>query len=103
MEKDLRNTEKDQSENNDFPGYPMYPTTEDIYSKLKEETDLDPEDTTKVKSKNEDPDAMLNEKNFKQDVTGGDLDIPGADLDDEQEELGSEDEENNSYSLGDNQ
>lgn len=102
MDEDLKNTDKNkkQDDNNDFPGYPMYPTTDDIYSQLKEDTEIDPEDITKVKSKNENPDIKLNEKDFKDDVSGGDLDIPGSELDDEQEEIGSEDEENNSYSLG---
>lgn len=100
MDEDLKNNKKKEDDNGDFPGYPMYPTTDDIYSQLKEETEIDPEDTTKVKSKNEDPDAKLNEKDFKDDVSGGDLDIPGSELDDVQEEIGSEDEENNGYSLG---
>lgn len=89
----------DKAEKNGFPGYPQYPTSEDIYSRNKEETDIDPEDTHKLKTPPEKPDAF-SEKNFKHDKTGGDLDIPGAELDDEQEELGSEDEENNLYSLG---
>ncbi len=101
MDEGLKNTEKNKDDDNhDFPGYTMYPTTDDIYSKLKEETDTDPEHTTQVKSKNEDSDAKLNEKDFKDDVSGGDLDIPGSELDDPQEEIGSEDEENNAYSLG---
>ncbi|MBA3683183.1 MAG: hypothetical protein H0W73_18760 [Bacteroidetes bacterium] len=101
MDKDLKNTEKiKEDENHDFPGYPMYATTDDIYSKLKEETELDPEDVSKMKAKNEDPDAKLNEKDFKDDMSGGDLDIPGSELDDAQEDIGSEDEENNGYSLG---
>ena len=78
----------------------MYPTTGDIYSKLKEETEVDPENPSKIKSNSEDPDEKLNEKDFKDDVSGGDLDIPGSELDDEQEQIGSEDEENNGYSLG---
>jgi hypothetical protein len=41
-----------------------------------------------------------NEKDFKDDVSGNDLDIPGSELDDDQENIGSEDEENNYYSLG---
>ena len=96
MDEELKKTERYQDDNNDFPGYPMYPTTDDIYSKLKEETDIDPEHTDKTKSSVEKPEAMLNEKNFKEDVTGGDLDIPGSELDDDQENIGSEDEENNS-------
>ena len=82
-----------------FPGYPLYPENEDIYSKNKEEADLDPEDPKKIKTPNDDPDSP-NEKDFLDDVSGGDLDIPGAELDDADEEIGHEDEENNHYSLG---
>ncbi len=46
-----------------------------------------------------DPDA-LNEKSFKDDLSGDDLDVPGSELDDDEEAVGSEDEENNYYSLG---
>jgi hypothetical protein len=42
----------------------------------------------------------LNEKGFKNDVAGDDLDVPGAEDDDENENIGEEDEENNPYSLG---
>ena len=42
----------------------------------------------------------MNEKDFEDDLSGGDLDIPGAELDDSNEEIGEEDEENNYYSLG---
>ena len=41
-----------------------------------------------------------NEKNFRDDMSGSDLDVPGSELDDQQENIGSEDEENNYYSLG---
>jgi hypothetical protein len=85
---------------NDPEGYPLYPPSEDIYSKFEKEEDLDPEDPSTLKTPNEkDPDAN-NEKDFSDDVSGGDLDIPGSELDDEQEEIGSEDEENNAYSMG---
>ncbi|MDP1802005.1 MAG: hypothetical protein Q8L81_11675 [Bacteroidota bacterium] len=101
MAEDLKNTETNKDDaNHDFPGYPLYPTTDDIYSRLKEETEIDSENPTITKSKNEDSNAKLNEKDFKDDVSGGDLDVPGSELDDEQEEIGSEDEENNTYSLG---
>lgn len=46
------------------------------------------------------PGGDNNEKDFGDDVSGGDLDVPGSELDDEQERIGSEDEENNYYSLG---
>ena len=76
-----------------------YPPNEDIYSKDKEETEIDPEDISKTKATNEN-DGKYNEKNFNQDKSGADLDVPGSELDDEQENIGSEDEENNSYSIG---
>jgi hypothetical protein len=40
----------------------------------------------------------LEEKSFKDDVTGSDLDVPGSEDDDADEEVGDEDEENNAYS-----
>ena len=83
----------------EFPGYPLYPPGEDIYSRAKEEQDIDPEDPTRFKDFNEDADQW-NEKDFKDDVSGSDLDIPGSENDDEQEAIGAEDEENNYYSLG---
>ena len=76
-----------------------YPPSEDIYNKSKEEQDLNPEDSTQLKTPNEKPDKR-NEKSFYEDVSGRDLDVPGAELDDEQEDNGNEDEENNSYSIG---
>lgn len=91
---------KNQGDNN-VKGYPIYPAEEDIYSQFKEEEDLNPEDTTKRKSPNEKLGTM-NEKDFRDDMTGSDLDIPGSELDDKQENIGSEDEENNYYSMGGN-
>ena len=43
---------------------------------------------------------IVTEKDFNDDLSGGDLDVPGSELDDEEEKIGSEDEENNSYSIG---
>ena len=78
-------------------GYLRYPDQEDIYKKLIEEKDIDPEDPTKMKTPNEE-----NEKRsgLEEDLSGDDLDVPGSELDDEMENIGSEDEENNYYSLG---
>lgn len=90
---------KDSKEKVNLPGYPLYPNSDDIYSQSKEETELNPEDISKVKVPNEKEDTM-NEKAFVDDVSGSDLDIPGSELDDAQESIGSEDEENNYYSLG---
>jgi hypothetical protein len=83
----------------DFPGYPFYPAGEDIFSRYKEETNMNPEDISKTKEPNEKA-GTNNEKDFSDDVSGGDLDVPGSELDDEEEKNGNEDEENNSYSLG---
>jgi hypothetical protein len=81
-------------------GYPLYPSSEDIFEQNKEEKDLDPEQPSRKKSPNQNPDA-LNEKGFEEDETGEDLDIPGNESDEEEENEGSEDEENNYYSIGD--
>lgn len=89
--------DKDTKKNTD--GYPENPSSEGVYSKWKEETELDPEDITKKKTPNEKPGAK-NEKDFSDDMSGSDLDVPGSELDDEQEDIGNEDEENNYYSLG---
>lgn len=86
-------------EANEFPGYPLYPPSDDIYSRAKEEQDIDPEDPTRFKDFNEEADQW-NEKDFKDDVSGSDLDIPGSEFDDDQEAIGAEDEENNYYSIG---
>lgn len=81
--------------------YLDYPASDDIYNKLKEEQEIDPEDIEKNKtaSKIHKKDNW-NEKDFRQDISGDDLDISGSDLDDADEEIGSEDEENNYYSIG---
>ncbi len=77
----------------------VYPASEDIYNRNIEETDIDPENISQIKEKNE-KEGQKNEKDFDQDKSGSDLDVPGSELDDEQENIGSEDEENNYYSLG---
>ncbi len=91
------NTSKEKEDN----GYQQYPAEEDIYNKLEEEENIDPEDRAKQKTPNQKYSTALgNEKNFSEDLSGADLDVPGSELDDEQEDIGNEDEENNYYSLG---
>lgn len=82
-----------------FSGYPLYPPSEDIYSRGKKEMELNPSDLSKKKAPNEKK-GSLNEKDFEDDMSGDDLDVPGSELDDQQESVGSEDEENNYYSIG---
>jgi len=73
-------------------GYPLYPASEDVYAKDKEEKDIDPEDVTKKKPKGV--------EGLYEDETGEDLDVPGNEDDEKEENAGIEDEENNYYSLG---
>ena len=87
----------DEQENN-LPASLHYNPEDDIYNKGKKEQNLNPDDNSMLDS-NESEGAM-NEKDFEEDVSGGDLDIPGAELDDRNEEIGEEDEENNYYSIG---
>ena len=79
-----------------------YPASEDIYNRATKVADIDPEDTASKKDIVEmnKKGEVKNEKDFKDDHSGKDLDIPGTELDDDQEDIGSEDEENNYYSLG---
>lgn len=90
---------KSKKKNIDLSGYPTYPPGEDIYSKYKEEEDINPEDISRTKE-SEYINGENDETDLNDDTSGRDLDIPGAELDDNQEDVGSEDEENNYYSLG---
>lgn len=88
----------DRAEKKGFPGYPHYPESQDVFNNDQVEPELDPEDPSKAKITEVVNGA--NEKDFENDVSGGDLDVPGSEDDDDQEAVGSEDEENNYYSLG---
>lgn len=37
----------------DLPGYPLYPANEDIFSKYREEKNINPEDTSQTKESDE--------------------------------------------------
>lgn len=89
---------KDTDERDDYPGYEPYPPDEDIYTKNKQETMIDPESIAGDKTF---PKTGITEVESEHDVAAVDLDIPGAELDDELESVGSEDEENNYYSITD--
>ena len=93
-----------EEEENNLPGYPAYPSSEDIYSNYLEEKDINPEDISKTKEFVKKHSGRTSHGNeFFDDVPGSDLDIPGSELDDNMEFIGSEDEENNYYSLGDDE
>lgn len=98
--KSLPDQQAGNEEKDNLSGYPVYPASEDIYSKYQEEKNINPEDISKTKESN-DSHGANNEKEYIDNESGNDLDIPGAELDDNQENIGSEDEENNYYSLGD--
>ena len=125
MKKEIKKTKPvNKKDGGKLPPYPVNPASEDIYRKSIEDQDVDPEDITKTKSRNEtekivneDADdfgadapakeplrkkrvGKRNEKDFEDDVSGGDLDVPGSELDDRRGMNGNEDEENDYYSLG---
>lgn len=83
----------------ELPGYPVYPESEDIYNNQVKEDEINPDTISERVLPNLASDlnaAPIDDY----DVVGSDLDIPGTELDDVQESLGTEDEENNYYSLG---
>ncbi|SKB76169.1 hypothetical protein [Dyadobacter psychrophilus] len=82
----------------DLPG--NYPAEEDIFRQGLIDSDIDPEDISKVKSEIELESDDWNEKSFDDDLVGDDLDVPGSEYDDDDEMIGREDEENNYYSIG---
>ena len=106
MKEKSKNINQNRRENNipredDLQGYPSYPSSEDIYDKGQKDRKIDPEDPSGIGELHANySNGKFNEKDFNDDVTGGDLDIPGSELDDLLELIGSEDEENNYYSLG---
>lgn len=93
--------EQKKEDKNKLPDSLSYPPEEDIYRKFHKESEIDPEDISKKKAPVEiNNGSELNQKEFDEDMSGGDLDIPGSDLDDDFEDIGNEDEENNHYSIG---
>jgi hypothetical protein len=101
IDKSLSGSRHDNENKDNDVEYPLYPESEDIYSKYLKENDLNPEDISKSKkSDSMGRSGKNNEKDFDDDMSGGDLDIPGYESDDEEEYTGTEDEENNYYSLG---
>ena len=97
-EDQIPNSAIEAADKKEFPGYPHYPPSEDIFN-TDEEVDLNTEDLSKVKTTLLPP-GQRNEKDFLEDMTGEDLDVPGSEADEAENNAGSEDEENNYYSLG---
>ncbi|MBW8686115.1 hypothetical protein [Chitinophaga rhizophila] len=84
------------NEDEKFPGYPVYPATEDITYRSEQE-DLDIEKVTRSARINNE---LAKESSVDSSTLDEGLDVPGAELDDNNEVIGEEDEENNYYSLG---
>lgn len=97
IEKQLRTNGINPNED-DKPKLPdslLYPPEEDIYRKFHKESEIDPEDITRKKAPVEiNKVSEFNQKEFDEDMSGGDLDIPGLEFNDD------EDEENSHYSIG---
>ena len=87
-----------KNDNDDFPGYPLYAPSEDIYNKEKKDTHINPDDNSEIS--NVTLGSKWNEEDYDTTLSGDDLDVPGSELDDKDEAIGKEDEENNYYSLG---
>ena len=90
-----------EEEKKNLPGYPIYPSGEDIYYKFHEEKDVNPEEISQLKAPIANTKIGKDSDENRADVlSGSDLDIPGSEMDDSMEDIGSEDEENNYYSIG---
>jgi hypothetical protein len=83
----------------DDPGYPVYPPSQDIYSKETKATNINPEDNSEI-AQTAKSGSKWNEEDYDSTLSGDDLDVPGSENDDNEEAAGREDEENNYYSLG---
>ncbi len=92
------NAKDDEQYEDNLPG--NYPASEDVYRQGLIASDVDPEDTSRTKHQVDYAKDGWNEKSFREDMSGDDLDVPGSELDDVDEAIGREDEENNYYSLG---
>jgi hypothetical protein len=98
---DLIKEQIEKEEINSYPGYPLYPASDDIYTKFRKDELIDPEEAAEMQDSMDKAKVHTrNEKDFDEDFSGDDLDVPGSELDNQQENIGSEDEENNYYSLG---
>jgi hypothetical protein len=90
--------EKNNNNNADLPGYPVYPASQDIYSKEEKVTNINPDDNseiTDVKSG-----TTWNEEDYDTTLSGDDLDVPGSEIEGNEDAPGKEDEENSYYSIG---
>lgn len=103
---DLIKEQIEKEQINSFPGYPLYPASDDVYSRFKRDGLINPVEAADMQDSMDQAKVYTrNEKDFNDDGSrlssvGDDLDVPGSELDNQQENIGSEEEENNYYSLG---
>lgn len=103
---DLIKEQIEKEEINSYPGYLLYPASDDIYAKFRKDELIDPEEALEMQDSMDKAKVHTrNEQDFEEDMperhlVGDGLDVPGSELDNQQENIGSEDEENNYYSLG---
>jgi hypothetical protein len=84
MKKDKKETNESsslQEKQENFTDYPVYPSSEDIYNKFKEEHS----DAEKKIREHYEKFGRLNEKDFIEDMTGSDTDDPDSETEDEQD------------------
>ena len=89
---------KNVNAQNDFPGYPLYAPSEDIYNKEKKDTHINPDDNSEIVDVA--PGSKWNEEDYDSTLSGDDLDVPGSENNETEAAPGKEDEENSYYSLG---
>ena len=88
---------QDDHKDNFDEGYEEYPPDEDIYSKAKLETEIDPDD---ISEKRRIPKkGIMDEDDYIYDEANIEMDVRGSEFEDELEAIGHEDEESNYYSL----
>ncbi len=81
----------------EFPGYPLYPESDDIYHTDKKVSNINPDDNSIIKKEKA---GHWNEKDFDEVETGDDLDVTVAEAHEQDGKPGLEDEENDYFSLG---
>jgi hypothetical protein len=89
---------KTSDSGSDLPGYPVYPSSEDIYRKETKAADINPDDNSEITEVI--PGTKWNEEDYNSTLSGDDLDVPGSEEDAKEGTAGNEDEENDYYSLG---
>lgn len=103
---DMINEQMEKEAVNNYPGYPLYPASDDIYNQFRKDAMVDPIEAAEMQESMDRAKVQTrNEQDFEEDLSerhlvGDGLDVPGSELDNEQENIGSEDEENNYYSIG---